>query len=159
MPRSISTLITTRDLTSANRLQDIIPILSLLVASDPDVESARLCTESTDHIFHLSGEGQHFCAYRNMQMLLSSRYRHTDKHISDVPNVLDLQRQIEHAWDAGINTHGRIETGGIAGTRKHVGPSEVRGFVDALLLFLDTAHPRPLLLGSLASCLCLPAPC
>lgn len=33
---------------------------------------------------------------------------------------------IEDAWDAGINLEGRIETGGIRGTRKYIGTPEVR---------------------------------
>ncbi len=33
---------------------------------------------------------------------------------------------IESAWDKGINDTGRIETGGIRGTRKYIGTPEVR---------------------------------
>jgi hypothetical protein len=36
-----------------------------------------------------------------------------------------LQIEIEKAWDAGFNEHGRILTGGVVGTRKHIGTSEV----------------------------------
>lgn len=41
------------------------------------------------------------------------------------PSVLELQDMIERAWDMGFNSHGRIATGGIRGTRKHIGTSEV----------------------------------
>lgn len=40
-------------------------------------------------------------------------------------SVLELQDMIERAWDMGFNSHGRIATGGIRGTRKHIGTSEV----------------------------------
>lgn len=43
-------------------------------------------------------------------------------------NVLELQDMIERAWDMGFNSHGRIATGGIRGTRKHIGTSEVSEF-------------------------------
>jgi len=39
--------------------------------------------------------------------------------------VPQLQDAIEAAWDAGINSHGRIQTGGIKCMRKHIGTSEV----------------------------------
>ena len=32
---------------------------------------------------------------------------------------------IEQAWDMGFNSSGRIETGGIKGTRKYIGTPEV----------------------------------
>ncbi|KAL8640568.1 MAG: hypothetical protein Q9228_002520 [Teloschistes exilis] len=41
-----------------------------------------------------------------------------------VPSVLDLQELIESAWDRGINIAGRVETGGIRGTRKYIGTPE-----------------------------------
>ena len=45
-----------------------------------------------------------------------------------VPTILELQEFIENAWDLGINAQGRIETGGIRGTRKYIGTPEVRQF-------------------------------
>lgn len=39
--------------------------------------------------------------------------------------MLDLQELIESAWDRGINTTGKVETGGIRGTRKYIGTPEV----------------------------------
>ncbi|OAR00538.1 hypothetical protein LLEC1_00503, partial [Akanthomyces lecanii] len=42
-----------------------------------------------------------------------------------VPNILQLQDQIEDAWDNGCNSRGRAETGGIIGTRKFIGTQEV----------------------------------
>lgn len=49
-------------------------------------------------------------------------YRHLDKKI---PTIFQIQDFIELAWDAGINTQGRLETGGIKGTRKYIGTPEV----------------------------------
>lgn len=42
-----------------------------------------------------------------------------------IPSVFDIQEWIEAAWDKGINAEGRIETGGIRGTRKYIGTPEV----------------------------------
>lgn len=42
-----------------------------------------------------------------------------------VPTIFDIQEYIENAWDQGINSQGRIETGGIRGTRKYIGTPDV----------------------------------
>lgn len=42
-----------------------------------------------------------------------------------IPGVLKLQDMIEDAWDRGFNSQGRVETGGIRGTRKYIGTPEV----------------------------------
>ena len=42
-----------------------------------------------------------------------------------IPSILQLQDMIEHAWDMGFNLTGRVETGGIRGTRKYIGTPEV----------------------------------
>jgi zinc finger-containing ubiquitin peptidase 1 len=42
-----------------------------------------------------------------------------------IPSIFQIQDFIESAWDAGINTQGRLETGGIKGTRKYIGTPEV----------------------------------
>lgn len=44
----------------------------------------------------------------------------------DYPTIFQLQDLIENAWDQGHNSHGRLETGGIKGTRKFIGTPEVR---------------------------------
>lgn len=44
----------------------------------------------------------------------------------DYPTIFQLQDLIENAWDHGHNSHGRLETGGIKGTRKFIGTPEVR---------------------------------
>ncbi len=47
------------------------------------------------------------------------------EHIGNIPSTLKLQQMIEEAWDQGINPDGRLQTGGITGTRKHIGTQEV----------------------------------
>lgn len=91
-----------------------MPILATLLERDSGVETAYLCDEATVQVYKLLGEGNHFCGYRNIQMLLRKQY-----------TVLELQDIIERAWDLGYNSHGRIETEGIKNTRKHIGTSEV----------------------------------
>ena len=41
------------------------------------------------------------------------------------PTIFQIQELIENAWDSGFNAKGRIETGGIRGTRKYIGTPEV----------------------------------
>lgn len=43
-----------------------------------------------------------------------------------LPTIFEIQELIESAWDLGINSQGRVETGGIKGTRKYIGTPEVR---------------------------------
>jgi len=50
-----------------------------------------------------------------------------------IPKILKLQDFIEHAWDMGFNSVGRIETGGIKFTRKYIGTPEAQ----ALFMSLD----------------------
>jgi hypothetical protein len=42
-----------------------------------------------------------------------------------IPSIFLIQDHIENAWDMGINESGRVETGGIKGTRKFIGTPEV----------------------------------
>lgn len=42
-----------------------------------------------------------------------------------IPSIFQIQDYIENAWDQGINSTGRIETGGIRGTRKYIGTPDV----------------------------------
>jgi hypothetical protein len=43
----------------------------------------------------------------------------------EIPSIFQIQDFIEQAWDLGINKQGRLETGGIRGTRKYIGTPEV----------------------------------
>jgi zinc finger-containing ubiquitin peptidase 1 len=112
MPARIAHLIDEE--TSQNRLTGVVPILARLLEQDRRVETAYLCHDETTHIYKIPREGRHFCGYRNIQMLLPEQH-----------SIPELQDMIESAWDKGCNSHGRIETGGIKDTRKHIGTSEV----------------------------------
>ena len=70
-----------------------------------------------------------FCGYRNIQMLCSYIIG-VDSQGSECfrgkePSIFQIQDYIEHAWDIGINSTARIETGGIRGTRKYIGTPDV----------------------------------
>jgi zinc finger-containing ubiquitin peptidase 1 len=113
MPDSIAAIINTE--ASQNKLSGVIPILTSLLKQDHRVESAYLCHDETTHIYKLPREGNHFCGYRNIQMMF----------LRDQHSIPELQDMIEIAWNKGYNSHARIETGGIKNTRKHIGTSEV----------------------------------
>jgi hypothetical protein len=51
----------------------------------------------------------------------SQGYYHFD---NKVPTIFQIQEFIERAWDLGIQKQGRIDTGGIRGTRKYIGTPE-----------------------------------
>ena|SRR6266536_745473 len=42
-----------------------------------------------------------------------------------IPTIFQIQDYIEKAWDLGLNAQGRVETGGILGTRKYIGTPDV----------------------------------
>lgn len=113
MPERIAALLNVED--SQNKVDGVIPILANLIRQGRRVETAYLCDEKITQIYKLKGEGNHFCGYRNIQMMLMGKSY----------SIPELQDWIEHAWDQGYNSHGRIQTGGIKGKRKHIGTSEV----------------------------------
>lgn len=49
-----------------------------------------------------------------------------ERFSDSIPTIFQIQGLIEAAWDQGINAQGRIETGGIRGTRKYIGTPEVQ---------------------------------
>lgn len=49
-----------------------------------------------------------------------------------VPSIFQIQDWIENAWDLGINAAGRVETGGIRGTRKYIGTPEAQAMFTSL---------------------------
>lgn len=71
-----------------------------------------------------------FCGYRNIQMMVSyingANAYGRDQFRGRLPTIFEIQEYIENAWDMGINAQGRVETGGIKGTRKYIGTPEVR---------------------------------
>ena len=111
-----------------NETPGIIPILAQLSALDRSVKEAYYCHPSTLHIGKTPREGG-FCGYRNIQMLASYiQGAHAQGHEEfpgRTPGILKLQDLIERAWDKGINSIGRQQTGGIRDTRKYIGTPEV----------------------------------
>ncbi|OAG05697.1 DUF1671-domain-containing protein [Paraphaeosphaeria sporulosa] len=112
-----------------NETPGIIPILAQLSALDRTVKEAYYCHPSTLHIGKTPKEGG-FCGYRNIQMLFSyiqgSRAQGHKDFPGRTPGILKLQDLIERAWDKGINTIGRQQTGGIRDTRKYIGTPEAQ---------------------------------
>lgn len=115
--------------TAENESLHVIPVLMKLCRQDRDVERAFFCSSSVRHVFKMRREGG-FCGYRNIQMLVShikdaQRPGHERFPGNGLPSILELQDMIEQAWDMGFNSTGRVETGGIKGTRKYIGTPEV----------------------------------
>ncbi|GAB1731152.1 hypothetical protein NU195Hw_g8260t1 [Hortaea werneckii] len=122
-----------QDFSIENETPDVIPILADLCASDPTNEVTYFCSPTVKHVRKIYCEGN-FCGYWSMQMVLSSLQASgslaswsgsgTGRGTTRLPNVLEMQETIEQAWANGIASHGRIETGGVKGTRKWIGTSE-----------------------------------
>ncbi|RMZ15148.1 hypothetical protein D0860_01810 [Hortaea werneckii] len=128
-----------QDFSIENETPDVIPILADLCASDPINHVAYFCSPTVRHVRKIYCEGN-FCGYWSMQMVLS--YLQASGALASgsgsgkgartgttrLPNVLEMQETIEQAWANGIASHGRIETGGVKGTRKWIGTSEAVAF-------------------------------
>ena len=132
----------------ANEISGIIPVIAQLCAQDSDVSRAYLCHPDVTDVVKMPKEGG-FCgfvfpisctdifhlwllmrtSYRNIQMMISyiqkTRSEGHRSFAGTIPSILHLQEMIEHAWDMGFNQIGRVETGGIRGTRKYIGTPEV----------------------------------
>jgi hypothetical protein len=112
-----------------NETPDIVPMLARLSELDPNVGYAYFCHPSVVHVFKTPHEGG-FCGYRNIQTQMSwirnARAQGYDKVGARTPGILTMQDWIEDAWDKGISSINRAETGGLRGTRKWIGASEVR---------------------------------
>lgn len=111
-----------------NEVANVVPALAKLCAQDKSVQRAFFCSPKARHISKMTREGG-FCGYRNIQMLVSyiqhSKSPGHEHFPGSTPTILTLQDMIEQAWDMGFNSTGRIETGGIRGTRKYIGTPEV----------------------------------
>ena len=107
----------------------IIKILARLCDQDRSVEAVYLCNPAVQRINKTNKEGN-LCGYRNIQMIITyiigAGAQGSEHFPNGLPSVLDLQDLIEEAWDKGINSQGRVETGGLKGTRKYIGTPEVR---------------------------------
>ncbi|KAE8382137.1 DUF1671-domain-containing protein [Aspergillus bertholletiae] len=112
-----------------NETADVIPVLVRLCEQDKSVQRAFFCSPKVRQVSKMPKEGG-FCGYRNIQMLISYIQEcgvpGHERFPDTLPTILQIQEMIEDAWDKGFNSIGRIETGGIRGTRKYIGTPEVR---------------------------------
>lgn len=126
-------------------------ILLKVLEQDLNIETAYLCHSAVRYIGKVKtsgkSEGNNFCGYHNIQMLIS--YLHVaetdglDILASGVPTVQEIQDMIEDAWDQGFNESGRVQTGGIRGTRKHIGTPEVCTMLSNPVLLGGTLTASP----------------
>ncbi|KXG52361.1 Peptidase C78, ubiquitin fold modifier-specific peptidase 1/ 2 [Penicillium griseofulvum] len=120
--------------TVENETDHLIPVLARLCEQDKSVQRAFFCSPKVRHICKMRREGG-FCGYRNIQMMVSWLIKSRGfghKHFPKEPTILDLQDMIESAWDMGFNSSGRVETGGIKGTRKFIGTPEAQALFMSL---------------------------
>ncbi|CRK26226.1 hypothetical protein BN1708_014414 [Verticillium longisporum] len=112
------------------KTEGVVPVLKQLLEQSKTTQYAYLCHESVHHFSKLKLEGG-FCGYRNIQMLISyiiaTGFKGQEHFKGRLPTIFEIQDIIENAWDRGINVQGRIETGGIRGTRKYIGTAEELG--------------------------------
>ena len=136
-----------------NETQGLIPTLSDISAEDREVVATYLCHPSVRHVEKLACDGN-FCGYWNIQMVLSYIHdqdaRKDNAAAKDLPNVLQIQNVIERAWNNGICSYGRTETGGVRNTRKWIGTHEALAFfteigveVEALSFKTETVPSPP----------------
>ena len=119
----------------ANETPGLVPVLARLSYQDTTVDHAFYCSPEVHHVAKMPKEGG-FCGYRNIQMMISyirEAQAPGHKHFpGKTPSILRLQDMIEHAWDMGFNSAGKIETGGIRLTRKYIGTPEAQALFNSL---------------------------
>jgi len=139
MPTWLHTKLELEDQKSAENAPTLVPALVSLLKRDDSIEKAYLCHPSVRYIGKIKGEGNHFCGYRNIQMLMTYlmdvRPDPLPRLKGRIPSVLGIQDMIEDGWARGMNAYGLIQTGGIRGTRKHIGTPEVINAFHRLNLF------------------------
>lgn len=120
--------------------RDVIPVIAQLLQQSPTTEYAYLCHPCTWHVSKLRREGG-FCGYRNIQTvssyIIGASFEGSHHFNGKLPSVFDIQDYVEAAWDKGINKQGRIETGGILGTRKYIGTPEAQAMFVSLGIACD----------------------
>ncbi|KAI3400184.1 hypothetical protein diail_4069 [Diaporthe ilicicola] len=120
--------------------KDVIPVIAQLLEQSSTTEYAYLCHPCTWHVSKLRREGG-FCGYRNIQVvssyIIGANFEGSHHFNGKLPTVFDIQDYVEAAWDKGINKQGRIETGGIIGTRKYIGTPEAQAMFVSLGVACD----------------------
>lgn len=118
----------------------LVETLARLSALDPSVDRAFYCSPHVRHVAKIPREGG-FCGYRNIQMMVS--YLRDAKapgwhHFAERrPSIFKIQDLIEQAWDMGLGTSSRVETGGIRMTRKYIGTPEALALFQSLKINCD----------------------
>ncbi|KAL1302551.1 hypothetical protein AAFC00_002933 [Neodothiora populina] len=111
-----------------NEVPGLVSVLAELSYVSRTVERAYLCHPQVQHVHNRQGHTG-FCGYLNVQMQIAyiqgARAVGHEKFKKRIPSILKIQDLIENAWDQGIDTFGRQDTGGIRGTRKWIGTTEV----------------------------------
>ncbi|CAJ2507471.1 Uu.00g086570.m01.CDS01 [Anthostomella pinea] len=109
--------------------EGVISVLEQLLEQNSTTQYAYLCHPTVQHISKLRREGG-FCGYRNIQMLSSyvvgASAPGAEVFRGKIPSIFRIQDYIENAWDMGICAQGRVETGGVKGTRKYIGTPEAQ---------------------------------
>ncbi|KAF2766789.1 hypothetical protein EJ03DRAFT_168378 [Teratosphaeria nubilosa] len=118
----------TKQIVVDNNTEGVIQIVAKLCAKDETTVATHLCSPIVKHVNKLKCDGN-FCGYWNIQMLLTFFPSiPANQKTVDLPNVLQIQNDMEDAWRSGICPYGRIETGGIRNTRKWIGTSEAAAY-------------------------------
>ncbi|KAH8908777.1 DUF1671-domain-containing protein [Coniochaeta sp. PMI_546] len=127
----------------------VIPVLEQLLQQSSSTKYAYLCHSCVHHVSRLKREGG-FCGYRTIQMMTSfvigAKFQGHQHFKKKIPSVFRIQDWIEEAWDAGINSQGRAETGGIRMTRKYIGTLEASAMFRLLEIPCETQafrNPEP----------------
>lgn len=118
----------------------ISDVLGKLIDQDRDVETAYICHFAVRYVGKIKvkgkNEGNNFCGYQNIQMLVSyidaAEVQGSENFANGIPTIWEIQNIIEEAWDHGFNESGRLQTGGIKGTRKHIGTPEAQALFGTL---------------------------
>nr|POE65303.1 zinc finger with ufm1-specific peptidase domain protein [Quercus suber] len=112
-----------------NQTPSLIPVLADLCARVSTTAVTYFCDPSVRHIMKIQCEGN-FCGYWNIQVLLTYLRRHHDglRGLGDMPSVLHIQDAIEQAWANDICAYGKVETGGVRGSRKWIGTHEALAY-------------------------------
>lgn len=115
--------------------EGMIFVLGQILERSTATEWAFLCHPCVQHISKLRREGG-FCGYRNIQMLCSYMIGveapGSAVFNGKIPSIFRIQDYIEDAWDLGINSNGRTETGGVKGSRKYIGTPEAQAMLVSL---------------------------
>ncbi|CAK3834972.1 Zinc finger with UFM1-specific peptidase domain [Lecanosticta acicola] len=114
-----------------NETVGVVDVLSDLCALDKANAATYLCHPKVRHIRKLNCTGN-FCGYWSIQTVLTYVQYIKPRGPQTLPNVIEMQELIEAAWEWGVCSYSRTETGGIKNTRKWIGTQECVAFFSAV---------------------------